>query len=367
MPGLGLLLNTEPWVWIRLLGTAAFVIAAVLWLRRRPFFGKTLVYVALVVLVLRAALFDNPFAWRAYQAVLEHSDLDFRPRAMLRYNLHQLQGVPDARYLAVGSSQIPAVFGRYDMQDDTNQLVVFTLPGMSIMEYVLYWDTLRRYQPETIILYLSEFDFGRAPHLAQLDAAPAQWTELPRLWRLLSQHMPASEFLPHVNRHLMASVFPEYRHSFVFRGLWDKLSFKQVALNVTSPTTISNAAAQVDHLQRLHELTDQHVPFHLSFLGEFFRRAQQASIKVLVVEGQYHPAAYTAQNLALNASVRGSVRSLMQGYPNTRYIERRELHEFTPDEYRDGYHVHKAAGLAFTRQLMLHLGETLTPSARETS
>lgn len=365
MPGLSLLLNMEPWIWVRLLGTALVVAAAVLWLRRRCFFGQTLVYVALIVLVLRAALFDNPIAWRTYQALLEHSDLDFRPRAMLRYNLQQTQRAPDVRYLAVGSSQVPAVFGRYDMLDDTNQLMVFTLPGLSIMEYVLYWEAIRRYQPETIILYISEFDFGRAPHLSQLDAAPAQLTELPRLWNLLSQNIPTQEFLPHFSRHVMASLFPEYRHNFVFRGLWDKLSFKQAALHLASPTQISDAAAQAEHMQRLHGLTHQHAQFHLSFLGEFFRRAQQDGIKVLVLEGQYHPAAYTAENRALNATVRDSVRTLMQHYPNTRYIERRELYEFTAADYRDGYHVHKGAGLAFTRKLMRHLGEALAPGIKE--
>lgn len=365
MPGLDLLMNMEPWAWVRLLGTVGLVLIVFVWLRPRRFFGKTLVYVGLAVLVLRAALFDNPLAWRAYQELLDRSDLDFRPRAMLRYNLQALQRAPDVRYLAVGSSQVPAVFGRYDMLDDTNQLVVFTLPGMSIMEYVLYWDAIRRYQPETIILYLSEFDFGRAPHMAQLDEAPPRFTELPRLWELLSDVMPVEEFLPHFNRHILSGLFPEHRHRFVFRGLWDKLSFKQSALAVPSPTEVADDAAQVEHMQRLNRLTNEHSVFHLAFLGEFFRRAQEAGIEVLVVEGQYHPAAYSAQNLRLNGDVRASVRELMQRYPNTRYISRQETQEFATGDYRDGYHVHKAPGLEFTKQLMLQLGESLAPGITE--
>lgn len=364
MPGLSLLTNMDIWTWVQLFGTSAFVIIAYILVQRRQFFGKTLVYVGLAVVVLRMVLFDNPLAWRAYEMLLDKSDLDFRPRAMLRHNLMSLQRAPDVRYLAVGSSQVPAVFGRYDMLDDTNQVVVFSLPGMSTMEYVLYWESLVRQQPDTILLYISEFDFGRAPHWSQLEEAPARLSDLPVLWALLSGTTPVREFLPSFGRHVLAGLFPEYRHRFVFRALWDKLSFKHAVLAAPSPLEVADEEAQVAHMQRLNNLRNDYSKFHLTFLEEVFRRAEAAGMEVVVLEGQYHPDAYTRENQRLNEEVRRSILSLTQRYRNTSYVSRTGVFEFTTADYRDGYHVHKESGVEFTKRLMLRLGESIAPGVK---
>lgn len=323
---------------------------------RVKFWGRSVVFAILAILVMRIILFSNPVAWTAYDKFLDIDDLGFRNNKLVSFERNKFLRRPQkVEYLAVGSSQVGAVFGRYDYLDKSNQFITFTLAGMTTMEYVLYKDHIAKYQPKNIILYLSEFGLSRQLQLTQLSMAPPQGFDSWRVFWLLREAMGNYSFYSYFKQLMFSSFFPEYKYSYVFKGMMEKIFGKKAALNERHVTDVSAMEYMDQHLKQLKGLNAKFTEFHFVFLEEFIRFCQEKSINIVLVEGDYHPLAYSEKNRQLNKTIKNKFSRLAERYKHITYVPRKTIYEFTEHDFRDGYHVHKRVGLEFTKKLLDYL------------
>jgi hypothetical protein len=106
------------------------------------------------------------------------------------------------------------------------------------------------------------------------------------------------------------------------------------------------------NLSRLKSLEGQYIDNNLLLINEFLRLTDDAGIEIIIVEGSYNPLAYSKKNLTLNRRVKQRLAALADQYPRVRFITRESQYELKTTDFRDGYHVKKSAGLAFTRDLL---------------
>ena len=124
--------------YLQFFGWLALLLTLFLIVRKKKCWGQSVIYAVLGVLFLRLFLFENPFSWTVYSYLLNLDDVGFWNRAILHRERSRYMGHPEnVQYLAVGTSQVGAMFDEYARTDDTNHLVVFSLTGMRPMSYVL--------------------------------------------------------------------------------------------------------------------------------------------------------------------------------------------------------------------------------------
>lgn len=343
---------SEPEFLVKFIFSLIVLVILFLFLRKRKFWGKSIILIVLVVLMLRMLLFSNPIAWAAYERILSLGDLGYRNYAIVKLKKSSYLKKRRAKYLAVGTSQPQAVFASYSKNDKSNMLGLFSLPGLSPMEYVLYAKYIMALKPEVIILYLSEFDLGHETNLMQLEYSAAEGFDAFRVYSLLKQGMKGSSFQREYVSLVAGSLFPEYKFSFVFKSLLNKITDKNIALKKQDVSKVSDAEYLYRHLKNLKALNDRYVDFHLIFLNEFIKICNDNGVTVVVVEGQYNPLAYTESNKKLNVYVRDKMIDMLEAHENTKYIFRSDIKELSISDFRDGYHVKSDIGREYTKKLL---------------
>lgn len=160
---------------------------------------------------------------------------------------------------------------------------------------------------------------------------------------------------------IMAEILPEYKYSFIFRGLAKKVWEPKLAnANTNSPVPVKDQSIRnaeimksIDQLNSAFQ--DVAVQFNIECLKEFVAFCKHQNIKVIIIEGQYHPMAYTQKALKYNAQVNEMLFALPQEYGNVRFIPRTLCYQFNFREYMDISHVTPQAARRFTNQLSVSL------------
>lgn len=356
----GVILKEVPMdYWAQLAGTVALVVAlATIGVRRRRVVRNVLLAGAGLLLV-RLLLLGNPWAWQFYLEKLDPGVIGWR-----QYDLVEIErerfSEPGAglRYLAVGSSQTGAVYDRY--AEAHGDFDTFVVAAMMPMDFVLYADDIVRRQPETVLLYLSDFDVAKSPSPEAAVLSPRQGANLFGVMSLL-RSSPDAGMRGVIAELAVGEVLPEFRFRFIFRGLLDK-QFRRVALRLGRREARQKVpSTEPERIGWLRDsLHPEDVPFNLACLQEFLDIMDRNGIRTVMVEGHYHPVVVNRELAAMNGRVRQELMRLAATRPAVAFIPRMDLHGLGADDYADLTHVKPEAGEEFTRQLLDLLEQPLT-------
>lgn len=338
-----------------LLAAAALLLALWVAARRLPGPWRMGVTLVLSIVSLRYLLFANPVAWLAYDRLLNEDDVGRRQDAALLLETRRYLRHPHpVEYLAVGSSQTWAIYNQ--IASDDARFDLFTMPGMEPFDFVLYREYIARYRPRSILLYVSESDVGRDLSYSALRFAPAQglyWSRLlPPLWRTRS----LSSEQGRVTEMLAGEILPEYKYGFVLQGLVSRLiGARRYGGLELAPERPDEERLQLNLEGLATGLAERNLDLQFFFLQEFAEYCGRAGVRLVIVEGQYHPLGYTEENLRLNALVRARLSELAAARTHVSFLPRAELYEFTAEDYKDGLHVTREAARRFTEALLARL------------
>ncbi len=347
--------NVSDGCWIRLCLTLLGLLLG--WWIVRKLRGniRTIGVAFMIVMTLRVALLGNPISWMVYRTLLSTDDVGWRQNSVIAYGIAKdAKHRTGFRNLAVGSSQVEALFGRYARKH--RDMGMFSMPGLGPIDYLLYKDHIAAREPDRILLYLSESDLARRPAFSAAKLGPPQrgyWVTLFRELGYRAFWKDAGGILAEI---FVAEVLPEYKYSFVFRGLWDKAIGARKALGKVEVTNIPDDKLLEIHLKRLATtLAEENIEGQVAVVRTFIRFCEEKGISVVLLEGEYNPLALSEENLRLNRITRARLEGLADQCPHVTFFPRNTFARFGTSDFRDGYHLEKDAGYAYVERLVAHL------------
>jgi hypothetical protein len=230
---------------------------------------------------------------------------------------------------------------------------LFTLPGMDLFEMALYRDWIREKKPDVVILYVSDFDFGREPRLSALIQAPPQGVYLATVLRRLQPRFGYRELGDAVLRRVFRNLFPEVTYHEIFRALARAAFGRVLPERFVNPPPATVRVADQAWFELVMTMNNRDL--QAAFFEDFLRSCQSEGIKVLILEGQYHPAVRSPRYLPLRRWVRSEMRRLTRLYRNVRFLPSRKIYRFQAGDYKDVTHVNKRAAQIYLRQLESYL------------
>lgn len=322
--------------------------------RRLPLRAK-LFTAALIFGSVRFALVGNPWVWDAYAARLHPEDIGWRQVSVVSKRVESLDPPPPARrLLAVGSSQTEAVYRAYAERHP--ELAVFEMAAMGPFDFVTYSPLIRRQNPDTLLLFLSDFDMARPPDPDALVLSPAQGLRSLRIWGQVLSEESLDSRRALVAEMAVGELFPEFKYRFVFRGIVDKAMRRIAQRLAPSPADTEEHESITTRVRILRsEISQANLAFHERFLTEFLGETSSWGTAVLIVEGQYNPIVSDSSTVRVREEVRRRLVQFADAFPHVRYVSSSEVLVFSETDFQDLSHVTPEAGYAFVRALLDHL------------
>ncbi len=310
------------------------------WLGKSQFKWSPFLKPILIIILIRLILFDNIISWICYHTLLTPSDIGFRQRDTITQEFKKFLKYPasESKYLAIGSSQTGAVYGEYSkLHKDFRKI---EMSGLGPLDMYLYRNYFAGYKPKYILLYLSEFDLARLPDLNLAKISASQKFSLFEIFNDLHEISIKYNTGIALKEMIAGEFFPEYKYSFIFKGLVNKLFSKDKEFE----SQRTEAMIEGEHLnKRINDfnakLNKEEIDVNIKFLKKFLDFCAGKKIFVVIVEGQYHPLLYNEKTLMLNKIVHDKLKEIADNYSCVKFIPRAQTIEFTKDDYRDLYHV----------------------------
>ncbi|MBD3615428.1 MAG: hypothetical protein HUJ22_02565 [Gracilimonas sp.] len=315
------------------------------WSKRLNQNWRTVINVGIIILVIRMILFQNPLAWYLYTHTLDPEVIGWRQSSVLYDEFTQFKKHENVESLAIGSSQVGFIYG-FESDRESN-LVVKSLAGIGPVDLYLYRHNIQKYNPKRILLYLSDFDMGRAPTLESIKLSPAQGIHFPDVYFDLRQHFSGERFIDTIKEMLVGEFFPEYKYSFIFKGYIDQFFNKKKVFPTPLAKMSSEEHEQYQFEQLKTVIDEENIGTNLYYLKKFISFFEQKGISVVIFEGQYHPKAYTEYNLIVKNKVQEEFENLEKVHSNLNFVPNSELIWFEASDFRDAYHVTHEAGKRF--------------------
>jgi len=306
----------------------------------------------LVVIAARFLLFGNPWAWMFYERQLAPDYLDWRQINIVEHEKNRFLDPPgDLEYLAVGSSQIKSLFALYAERHE--DLALCWLPALRPVDYILIQDYIKRLEPGTVLLHLSELDMARRQNLSASTLAPSQGFRSFQIYPQLAEFLDGEENRFAVRDLLVGELLPEYKYRFLFRRMLDKLiggeSSESIRRRRAGDQTIE-IAVKIDEFRRNH--CQEGIESNILFLIDFLELCRQEEMEVVIVEGQYNPLARTDRLQSLNRIVLERLNSIADRFDHVTFIPKSRTILFGKDDYIDVSHVRKRAGDLYAESLL---------------
>ena len=304
---------------------------------------RTSLYFVILYSFFRVCFFENPASWMLYKRLLTWQEIGFREVTVIDQNLRRFIVPPgDLEYLAIGSSQTGAIYSEYASSHRNFYKIEYS--GMGPLDYYLYAEFIKKIKPKTLLLYLSGFDFGREISTETMIYAPSQsLLNHYFLINTLGKEIGLSKAIHLSAKMLFADFLPEYKNQFLFKGLRDKLLRKHLLLKTEEQRFLkkSNNEKMIEQVNILRRtLSEKPVELNFYIFERFLSSMVESGIKLVIVEGQYHPDAYSEKNLALERIVSERMMNLSKKY-NFIYIPKDKLPALTSADFTDGYHINK--------------------------
>ena len=297
--------------------------------------------------IFRMILFYNPIAWFFYYTSLGWEEVGFRQSNVITHQLRTFFEPPkNIKYMAIGSSQTGSIYSQYAKTNKDFYKLEFA--GMGPADYLLYRDFILDVDPQYLLLHLSEFDLAREPSYDTLRYAPFQGLNLLDYFDILMTSDDYQSAKQTRREMLLSSVFPEYKYSFIFKGLLKKV----VGDHIGEFRPISQSLTKNQFAALENAFSEAPIDLSMRFLEAFFSFCIENKITVVVTEGQYHPDSYSPKNMYLNAIVRERLLDYAKTYPKFIYLNREQLPQFDAKNFNDAYHVNSEAGAEYTRRVI---------------
>jgi hypothetical protein len=327
------------------------------WFARKLSHGcRNLLYSIFIIFGLRLIFLDNPWIWPGYNKLLTAADVGYRQKDILVKKRIEYRRLPHIRYLVLGTSQVGAVFYKYAQKH--HDFAVFSMAGLRPGEYMLYRQYIFNYQPQYVLLYLSDMDIA-VPLGFGIQIAPAQRLYLPGFYTRVRTRFKEAGYQDALLKMVFGEFFPEFKYAFVFQGLLDKALGKQEALKKQQLLSVQSLPEKNLRKQQIEGLNatlkKEYIDANIQFLTEFLLYCSDHRIHVIIVEGQYNPVAYSPENRDLNRIVQQRLRGLAEIFDHVTFVPKAAIFEFTESDFRDITHVTFDAGYKFTQKLMTYL------------
>lgn len=341
---------------------AVFVLTVVLFgviNLRKPKWYRLGNFVLLIILI-RCLLFGHQLAWDFYRTQLSVDDVGWRQQSVVYVEYYKFSKYPGKKYLAVGSSQTYTLY--HDYSQTHPQLTVFNLAGMTPMDFYLYRQYIADRNPQYILLFLTEFDLAKEPSLLAAKIAPSFGIDLFTHWPVLYEISIQARTELALKEIAIGELFPEYKYSFIFKGLLQKFAKRNQALSIDSlyKETQPNAEQLTRGIQGVQrELDEKWIKYQAYFLKEFLEFCKHRSLKVIIVEGQYNPLIVNEKTPRLYALTQKAILFLMKNYPLVKYVPKSETLSLTQNDFSDAVHFKKDSALRFSQDLIGRLDKEL--------
>lgn len=306
------------------------------------------------IFLLRLILADNPAVYGAYWHAIDPPE-DASHFASSIASLRSDEFYPalgPTPWLVLGSSQSGAIY-RPDFRGET--LRVLTYAGMQPAEYPFMEEVIDRFDPETVLLYLSTFDLSSRVATEALPLVPGSLTQLDDAWWLYRTYEPESPLA--IMRCVAAWSLVEYQHQEIFKGARDALLGAYDAFH-----HFDAVGAASDYWDRQHAFIEMsgeaYIAGHMAMLEAFVE--QHRDRRIIILEGHYHPDLYALQG-DLHAQVRSALEGLAAAHEHVLFVGIEALYPLSAEDYYDGYHVHDASGRAFVEHLFKHVLDAPVP------
>lgn len=290
---------------------------------------------ALIYLGFRILVFSNPLFLTASYYLLSPKNIGYRNKDALRIYASRNWKLDSADFLAVGSSQTGALYGALAEKD--SNLATFSVAGMGSMDFNLFIEDILQRKPKTVILSMSEFDLGRPPNIASAKTCSPQ--ELRNIIELILIARPFGFYtLSEIGDVILSQIFTEYRLQFIFRGYRKKLTFNDfVRKDYDSPVQ------EQLRIKRLTELTPEWFGINELFLRRFLTELGKNNVDVAIVEGHYHPDAFS-RNQELHQQAVTRLQNICDSFGHVQYIPLPDASGIHESDYRDAYHIRRESG-----------------------
>lgn len=357
---------TDPRFSVSLLTEIATIIVLFLILSlRKPRWFK-IGYFVLFVLLLRCLLFGNQFSWGLYYQQLTVDEVGWRQQSVINVEYYKFFKYPGKKYLAVGSSQTYVMYQDYSKKH--NNITVINLAGMTPIDFFLYRKYITARKPEYVLLYLSEFDLAKEPSLPAARSDPPQGLDflrqLPVYWELSKTAHKERE----LKEMMVMELFPEYKYSFVFKGLVQKLMKKNEALGIQS--LYEKLHPDSEELKKeiggtLEQMDGRWIKYQVYFLREFFEYCRDKHFKVVIIEGQYNPLVRNESTARLNDLTRVEIAKLLKEFNEVGYIPTADTMPLLASDFDDAVHVKKESALRYVPTLLNKLEAMYTTGSEK--
>jgi len=332
-----------------LIAIFTFLLVVNYYLSKSKYRYKKILMLICCVFIARFILFYNPAAWFIYYKTLGWEDIGFRQVTVVTHELrHYFKPSENIKYMAIGSSQIGAIFSEYSKKNDDFYKLEFA--GMGPIDYVLYRNYVKLVRPKQVILQLSEFDLAREPSYSTLKYAPSQGRSIVDYSNSLYALGDPKKSKLAIREMLISMVFPEFKYSFIFKGYLKKIS---KIISVKNQDGVEGKDVVNNQLYSLgNKLSDEFIPISIEFVEKFVKFCVDENIKVFIAEGQYNPLSYSAKNIELNKLVSRKLSEISTRYASVYFVGRKDLVSFEKEDFVDVYHVNSIKGYEFSKSLI---------------
>ena len=164
--------------------------------------------------------------------------------------------------------------------------------------------------------------------------------------------------------HVVAAICVECRYRFATRGLAQLATGAALVAPHADSQYLTAADDEIlaTHLSSLERLDDRDFAAQLDLLELFLAAAKHHGTRVILIEGQYHPDAYTVANRQLHAAAREQLRRLVSRHSTVEYWPVNSDLALNATDYRDGYHVKWEAGLRYVTGVLNRLTRMEAPT-----
>ena len=310
-------------------------------------------YIILSIGIIEFAIFRNPVCLHFFWHRMSVTQMGWKQRDSIRLDLTQREEAWKKRYIAVGSSQAHATFNRASI--DNKELGIVHTAGMTPVEIWWYRDIIKKHCDDTVILYLSEMDLIRSLRTSSFLISPqrdqSDLTELSRLFmeKQTADHSEIAELW-------ISNYFATYRYSFLANGLIKKtaetIGGKNAILEPDETVWDNDAVGFL--IKRTKKTGDDWITTNTKALDQFLAWSNTNDLKVVILQGQYHPKAQH-QLRDLRNQAAELLKSISEKYENTVFVSQDEIEPFAAEDFTDPTHVSAEAGEKFTKRFLNYL------------